>query len=113
MLIKELAEEKTFENFGFLKEICSGIEHGLTVQEAWMAAAVAAPFFSGADRETIGAVGTQLGETDTEGQISMLSVAESMLSHSLESAEKEYERKARAVMGAWVFCGIGAGIIII
>ncbi len=111
--MNELAEETTFENFGFLKEVCSGIERGSTVQESWRAAACNALFFSGTDRETIGSVGTQLGETDTEGQISMLSVAENMLSRSLESAEKEYERKARAIMGAWVFCGIGAGIIII
>ena len=64
-------------------------------------------------KRTAADIGSRLGGTDTEGQLSMLALGSTLISRGLESAELEYSRKSRTLMSVWTLCGIGAGIIII
>lgn len=112
-LIAELCGREMYTDCVFLKRVNDGLRGGETVQEAWSDAARTTPFFSAGDREIIADIGARLGSTDTEGQLSMLSLASDMLSRSLDEAERECEKKARTLLGVWTMCGIGAGIVIL
>ena len=86
---------------------------GMTANEAWIDAAGTSPFLSDTDREILTEIGSGLGGSDTEGQLSLLTLGGSMLSRALDEAEQEYRSKSRMLMSVWTLCGIGAGIIII
>ena len=112
-LITEISGESAYSDCTFLKRTAAGMNGGLTAQEAWTAAAGTTPFFSENDRRILADIGSRLGGTDTEGQLSMLALGSTLISRGLESAELEYSRKSRTLMSVWTLCGIGAGIIII
>ena len=112
-LIEELSCESVYSDFGFLKRVNGYLNGGMTVQEAWVNAAKTAPFYSDGDREIIADMGNRLGDTDTAGQLSMLALAGDMLSRSLDEAEIDCTKRAKAIISVWTLCGIGAGIIII
>ena len=112
-LIGELTEESVYADCAFLRRVGNALNGGLTVQDAWVEAAHTAPFLSDSDRELLADIGSRLGDTDTEGQTSMLALAGDMLSRSLDEAEIDCAKRARALIGVWTMCGIGAGIIIL
>lgn len=112
-LIGELSESSAHKDCSFLRRVSERIGKGETVQEAWVCVSKTAPFFSETDREILTDIGSRLGGSDTDGQLSMLALAEDMLSRSLEEAERESSRKAHTLLGVWTLCGIGAGMIII
>ncbi len=112
-LIEETAGEAAFSRNLFIRKVCSGIHSGMTANEAWLEAAETTPFFTDTDREILSEIGTGLGASDTEGQLSLMALGGTMLDRALEDAEREYSGKSRMLMSVWTLCGIGAGIIII
>lgn len=112
-LIEETAGEAAFSGNIFIKKVCSGLRSGMTANEAWISSAETTPFFSDTDREILTEIGAGLGNSDTEGQLSLLSLGSAMIGRALEDAEREYAGKSRMLMSVWTLCGIGAGIIII
>ncbi len=112
-LIAEMTGERAYSDCTFLKRTAAGMNSGLTASEAWTAAADTTPFFSDNDRRILADIGSRLGGTDTEGQLSMLALGSTLISRELEAAELECSRKSRTLMSVWTMCGIGAGIIII
>ena len=65
------------------------------------------------DKEAVLALGDVLGETDTEGQISMLTMTSEIIRNNLESAKAEKANKEKLILNIWLFAGIGLGIMII
>ncbi len=112
-LMRELSEKCSYRDLAFLGKVCEGTEHGMTVQDAWTRAVETASFLNENDREILYDVGGRLGESDTDGQLLMLSQAEEMLSRSLTEAEADCSRRAGAILRVWTLCGIGAGMVII
>lgn len=112
-LITELNNESVYRNCGFLKRVDEKRSHGVTVQEAWISAAAEVSFITGRDRDIIADIGGRLGDSDTDGQLTMLSQAVEMLSRSLEEAEADCTKRSGAILRVWALCGIGAGMVII
>lgn len=112
-LVNLLSESGAHKDCTFLKRVVGRIESGETVQDAWVNVSKTAPFFSETDRAILNDMGSRLGETDTDGQLSMLTLAGTMLKRSLEEAESECSRKAHTLFSVWTLCGFGAGMIII
>ena len=112
-LMTELSETGAHRDSVFLKRVCALMKQGRTVQDAWTETAHTVPFLSESDREILADTGARLGDSDTGGQLSMLSLTADMLSRSLCEAEKECTGRAGALFKVWVLCGIGAGIVII
>lgn|GEM_PF-1589519 len=112
-LISEISAESAFAGNEFIAGAAAGMRSGLPVSEAWIRAADTAPFYSESDRDILKNIGSGLGNSDTEGQLSQLALGSSMLGRALEEAERECAGKSRMLISVWTLCGIGAGIIII
>lgn len=112
-LMNEIISENTYAGSTFVKCISEELRGGMQINEAWINASEHAGFLGDEERDILKNIGTGLGGSDTDGQLSMLSLAGSMLMRCLEDAENEYAGKSRMIMSVWTLCGIGAGIFII
>lgn len=65
------------------------------------------------DKEAILTLGDILGETDTDGQISMLTMVSETIGKNLEYARAEKAQKEKLILNIWLFAGIGLGVMII
>ncbi len=65
------------------------------------------------DKEAIITLGDILGETDTDGQVSMLTMTSEIIGKNLERAEKEKANKEKLILNIWLFAGLGLGVMII
>ncbi len=112
-LLSETLAEPAYSRCTFAVRLSESIHGGMQVKDAWRNAADTAVFLAESDRELLRSIGERLGESDTEGQLSMLSLGMSMLSRAFEEADDERIQKSRTIFSVWALCGIGAGIIII
>lgn len=112
-LMNGIAESPAYSGSTFVRCVSELMNSGAPVNEAWIKAAEQAHFFGEEERDILKNIGSQLGDSDTEGQLSMLSLGSTMLMRCLEASEKEYSDKSRMIMSVWTLCGIGAGIFII
>lgn len=112
-LMTELSESSAYSGCAFLAGVNSGMKQGETVPDAWVKSARKAPFISDTDRDILADLGARLGDSDTEGQLSMLALASEMLGRSLELAEQDCTKRAQSLFTVWALCGIGAGIVIL
>ena len=112
-MIADIAVGSGCTGCSFMRQTAAGLQRGETANEAWCNAARGALFLGENDRRILADIGGRLGESDTEGQLSMLSLGMGMLSRELEAAERDAAGKSRTLMSVWTLCGIGAGIIII
>lgn len=113
-LIKELSEQESFRNFIFLNILnaCTDEPEG-NIAEKWSYALKKTMFFSESDKRILLNVGEQIGSTDIEGQLSMLSLNKTLAHRNLDEAVNEYRIKGKMLRTVWGLCGIAAGIIII
>lgn len=65
------------------------------------------------DKEAILTLGDILGETDTDGQLSMLTMTSEIIGKNLENAGEEKANKEKLILNIWLFIGIGLGVMII
>ncbi len=112
-LMNGIAASPAYSGSTFVRCVSELMNSGVPVNEAWIKAAEQAHFFGEEERDILKNIGSQLGDSDTEGQLSMLSLGSTMLMRCLEASEKEYSDKSRMIMSVWTLCGIGAGIFII
>ncbi len=112
-LVREISAESAYSRCSFVKILSEDIQCGMRINAAWKDAADRAAFLADTDRDILRSVSEQLGDSDTDGQISLLASCGSMLLRSLDEAQEERDRKARTLLGVWTLCGIGAGIILI
>ena len=65
------------------------------------------------DKEAILTLGDIIGETDTDGQISMLTMVSETIGKNLECAKAEKAQKEKLILNMWLFIGLGLGVMII
>lgn len=82
-------------------------------REMWDRALQDTYYLKDEDKEIIRSVGNNLGESDTEGQLSMLSIASEQLGKRLDTATSERLKNEKLVLSMWMFTGVGIGIMII
>ena len=82
-------------------------------REMWDKALQDTYYLKDEDKEIIRSVGNNLGESDTEGQLSMLSIASEQLGKRLDTATSERLKNEKLVLSMWMFTGVGIGIMII
>ena len=112
-LIEETAAESAFADNAFIRRVCMAMREGSPINEAWSFAAKTSPFLTETDRDILTDIASGLGGSDTEGQLSLLSLGGTMIDRALEQAENDRSGRSRMLMSVWTLCGIGAGIIIL
>lgn len=65
------------------------------------------------DKEAVLALGDILGETDTDGQIAILTMTSEIIGKNLENAKEEKAKKEKLILNIWLFAGIGLGVMIV
>ena len=112
-LIEEISGHESFSGFIFLNMLSDFIQTEEDVNKSWKEAATKAFFLNESDKDILLSVGEQIGNTDIEGQISMLELSKSLAKRNLNDAENEYRIKGKMIRTAWSLCGLAAGILII
>ena len=112
-LIGEISKQECFKNFIFLNILNGYIEDNTDINESWRNAVSYAMFFNESDRNILMNIGEQLGETDIDGQLSMLNLNKVLAERNLSDAQNEYRIKGKMIKNVWSLCGIAAGIMII
>ncbi len=113
-LINELSEQDSFKNFIFLNNLNAYISYGdFNINESWSIAAEKTMFFTENDKRILQSVGEQIGNTDVDGQLSMLNLNKTLAERNLSEAENEYRIKGKMLKTVWGLCGLAAGIMMI
>ncbi len=112
-LIAEIAKHESFNNFIFLNILTDCMELEDDISISWREASKRAIFFNESDKDILLNVGEQIGNTDVNGQLSMIAMNRTLAEHNLAQAEDEYRIKGRMLRTVWSLCGLAAGIMII
>ncbi|MGN0656349.1 MAG: stage III sporulation protein AB [Ruminiclostridium sp.] len=112
-LMTELCGREAYSGFDFLNRLDTALKSGIGITEAWQTSARQARFITESDREILLSTGEQLGTTDIEGQLSMLTLSAGLAEKNLMEAREESTRKGRMTLCVWVLCGIAAGIMLL
>lgn len=112
-IISELKRNKLYGDCSFMKCLSEKSENGQDISEAWLAACDNALYVDENDRKILRLIGSKLGETDTDGQLSMLGYNTALLKENLNGAEKNRAEKSKVFMSVSALSGIGLGIIIL
>ena len=112
-LMTELCGREAYSGFDFLQKLDTELKGGTDISEAWKISARQARFITESDREILLSTGEQLGTTDIDGQLSMLTLSAGLAEKNLMEAREESSRKGRMTLCVWVLCGIAAGIMLL
>lgn len=106
--------KESYSSSAFLCRLKDYFESGnMHNSEIWCKALQETLYLTEEDKEIIRSVGNNLGESDTEGQLSMLSIASEQIGKKLDTATAERMKNERLVLSMWMFTGVGLGIMII
>lgn len=113
-LLPSVFSKESYSSSMFLQKLKENYE-GISVynREIWCKAVADTINLTEEDKEIILSVGNNLGESDTEGQLSMLSVASEQIGKKLDTATADRLKNERLVLSMWMFTGVGIGIMII
>ena len=108
-----LARNERFSDFNFLNRITS--DNNIPFQQNWSNAIKAQPPSSlrASDLEILADIGKNLGTSDIEGQLSMLSLQRAELETLIASAEKECEKKSKLYRSFGVLAGAFISVMLI
>lgn len=110
-IVRELREDGRFEEFDFLSEISEDVPF----RQSWRNAVRKNPprGMTKSDAELLVDVGTQLGTSDTESQISNLGLQRTELMSALSDAEADYRKKSKLYRSMGVLAGAFISIMLI
>lgn len=108
-----LASNERFADFGFLKNITN--DNSISFQQNWNNAVKAQPPSSlkANDLEILADIGKNLGTSDMEGQLSMLSLQRAELENIISVAETDCERKSKLYRSLGVLAGAFISVMLI
>lgn len=79
----------------------------------WQEGVKRQPYINQRDKELLMGLGENLGQTDTEGQLSFLELYFDLMKNQLEQAKKEYTDKGKMYRSVGLLCGLAVGIMIL
>ncbi len=112
-ITEHLVKNKRFSDFGFLSNISE--KDNISFQHSWCSA-LNKNLPSGLkkeDAEILADIGRNLGTSDMEGQISMLSLQRTELEMLISSAESDCERKSKLYRSLGVLAGAFISVMLI
>lgn len=112
-MIEEISKQESLSDFIFLNILNDYIELDDDINASWKTAALRAFFLNESDKSILLSVGEQIGSTDIDGQLSMLTLNKTLAQRNLQQAENEYRTKGKTMRTVWCICGLAAGIIAI
>ncbi len=113
-LMTSVLYKESYSSSAFLCRLKDYFKSGnMHNSEIWCKALQETLYLTEEDKEIIRSVGNNLGESDTEGQLSMLSIASEQIGKKLDTATAERMKNERLVLSMWMFTGVGLGIMII
>lgn len=113
-LIEEISKQDSFRNFLFLNNVSFYMaDENNSIIECWKVAAEKTMFFQEKDKLLLKSIGEQIGGTDVEGQLLMLSLSKSIAQRNLSEAENDLQVKGKMLRTVWPLMGIVAGLLLI
>ena len=112
-LIAEIGKHDGFKDLIFLEILNESLELEEDINIGWKSAVKRTFFLSNDDKDILLNVGEQIGNTDVNGQLSMLELNKSMIERNLAQAEMDYKIKGKMFRTVWGMCGLAAGIIML
>ena len=108
-----LASNERFDDFKFISNITS--DTSISFQHNWSNAVKAQPplCLRANDLEILSDIGKNLGTSDIEGQLSMLSLQRAELENHISAAEKDYEKKSKLYRSLGVLAGAFISVMLI
>ena len=112
-ITEHLAKNERFSDFVFLGSITA--DSDISFQQNWCSALKSNPPLSlkTNDLEILADIGRNLGTSDMEGQISMLSLQRTELEMLISSAEADCERKSKLYRSLGVLAGAFISVMLI
>lgn len=113
-LIDEISRQDSFKNFLFLNNFNYYMSNeDINIIDCWKIAAEKTMFFEEKDKLILQSIGEQIGGTDVDGQLSMLSLNRNIAERNLTEAENNLEIKGKMLRTVWPLMGIIAGLLFI
>ena len=112
-LMTELCGKETYSGFDFMQKLDIALKSGIGITEAWQTSAIQARFITESDREILLSTGEQLGTTDIEGQLSMLTMSAGLAEKNLREAREESRVKGPMYRRIGFFGGAVAALVLL
>lgn len=107
-IVQELGKDKNFEILGF-----ENFRDERTFYENWSRWTDENKLFSSEERDWLKSFGSMLGESDTDGQISSITVHMSRLEKMIAETEREYRIKGKLFRSLGIISGVLVAVLII
>lgn len=111
-IILSLKENSTYSGLVFLNN-AEYTDRSRSAGEIWTEAVEADFTLSSEEKELLAQFGSQLGTTDTEGQLSVIAVFKETLEGMIKRQSEKYAVKGKLCRSAGILAGAMAGILII
>ena len=111
-ILTSAANNVEFNGLYFVCE-CSKLNEKGNFHFLWKEGVKKQPFLEAKDRELLNTLGDNLGQTDTEGQLSFLEMYEELIKKNLEQAAKDYADKGKMYRSVGLLCGLAVGIMVL
>ena len=111
-MLRGAARNEAYERLLFVS-LCGDAENGDNFHVKWNEGVKNQPYLTSRDREVLTALGSRLGETDRDGQITFLEMTEELVRGQKEQASADYLNKGKLYRSVGILCGLAVGIMII
>ena len=111
-ILKNASQNAAYQHLLFVTS-CADISENGDFHHLWNDGVKKQPYLTPTDRELLFALGSRLGETDLDGQLSFLELTCEMLKKQQQEAAENYRKKGRMYRSVGLLCGLVAGIMVL
>ena len=112
-IIEKYAKSEAYGDLYFIRRCFDEIKNGVDFPKAWKKGVEASPLFKRDEKAKLFELGTLLGTSDSNGQVSMLKGFERSFEVFYKTAFKISEKYCKSAVIAGIFTGFGLFVIII
>lgn len=112
-IIHELAKDKAYSVFDFLKNAENNYSTEIPFYSVWEDAICADVTLSNEEKNLLDEFGSGLGTSDIDGQLAMIDIYKEKVCTLIESAKSEYEKKGKLYRSLGVLSGITLAVFLI
>lgn len=111
-ILVRLKENRSYSGLAFMQNADYGYK-GSSAGEIWIESIDMDSELSGEEKKLLSQLGAQLGATDTEGQLSVISVFNNELEEMIKKQSEKYAVKGKLYRSMGILAGAMFGILII
>lgn len=112
-MIIEIKENDFFSGLLFIEKIRQKLIEGISFPEAWEKSIKSDASLSTDEKKLLQELGSSLGTTDSQGQLSSLEIYKKRLDNMIESETEKYKTQGKLYRSLGIMMGAMLGILII